>query len=326
MKKAIVFGAGGFIGNHLVSRLKSEGYWVRGVDLKHPLFGKSTADEFLIEDLRLYESVERSIDADVDELYQLAAEMGGAGYLFTGDHDARVLHDSGLINIHCADLAVRKRVKKLFFSSSACIYPRHNQSDPYQYDCSEDSVYPADPDSDYGWEKLTAERIYQAYRRNYGLNIRIGRFHNVYGPDGAFSGGREKAPAAICRKVAMASEQEFIEVWGDGSQTRSFLYIDDCIEAVRRLMNSNFQDPLNIGSEEMVSLNELTSLVIRISKKDLFIRNVNGPQGVRSRNSDNRLIRNILRWEPQVSLEAGITKTFSWIKSRLVVNPEMVMS
>ena len=328
MKKAVVMGAGGFIGSHMVNRLKNEGYWVRGVDLKHTEFSKTSADEFIIGDLRDIDVVKNVIDQDMDLLYQFAADMGGAGYIFTGDNDANVMHNSGLINFNVTFEATKKNVKKVFYSSSACMYPAHNQEDPENPMCAEHSAYPAAPDSEYGWEKLFSERVYMAFARNYGLNIRIGRFHNIFGPDGTWDGGKEKAPAAMCRKAALAKEGSTIEVWGDGLQTRSFLYIDECIEAVQRLMDSDFKEPVNIGSEEMVSINELAQIAIDCSGKDLTIKNLMGeefekkygfpvPEGVRGRNSDNELFRNKVNYDPKYSLKDGMKTTFDWILQQI---------
>jgi len=319
MKTALVLGAGGFIGGHLVTRLKNEGYWVRGVDIKEHEYKKTDADEFFVLDLRIQENVAKSLalpnNLGFDEIYQLAADMGGAGYIFTGDHDADVMHNSALINLHVAHEAIKyAKLPKVFYSSSACMYPEYNQLDPDNPKCSEESAYPAAPDSEYGWEKLFSERLYLAYNRNYGLPIRIGRFHNIFGPYGSWNNGKEKAPAAICRKVSF-SEDGIIEIWGDGKQTRSFLYIDDCLETVRRFMDSNFNGPMNIGSEEMITINDLAKLVMRLAGKELIIKNISGPQGVRGRNSDNALIRNKLNWEPTQPLSVGLTKTYEWISS-----------
>ena len=328
MKKAVVMGAGGFIGSHMVKRLKSEGYWVRGVDLKHTEFTKTEADDFVIGDLRDPIVVENVIDKDVDLLYQFAADMGGAGYIFVGDNDANVMHNSALINLNTAHESVKKGVKKIFYSSSACMYPAFNQTDPDNPMCSEDSAYPAEPDSEYGWEKLFSERLFKAFERNYGLNVRIGRFHNIFGPEGTWDGGKEKAPAAMCRKAAKCKEGDSLEVWGDGLQTRSFLYIDECIEAVQKLMESNFTEPINIGSEEMVSINQLAQIAIDLSGKNITINNLEGeafkekyghevPMGVRGRNSDNKLFRDNIGWEPNYPLSKGMKHTFRWIESQL---------
>ncbi len=316
MRKAAVFGAGGFIGSHLVKRLKEEGFWVRGVDLKHPEFAPTVADEFLIGDLRQLAICEQALAGGLDEVYQLAADMGGAGYLFTGAHDADVMHNSALINLHTASLAVQLGVSKVFYSSSACIYPKYNQMDPNDPRCSEASAYPADPDSEYGWEKLFSERLYASYQRNYDLDVRMARFHNVYGPEGTWQGGKEKAPAAICRKVIAAEEDGTVEVWGDGLQTRSFLYIDDCLDGVRQLMESDFMGPVNIGSEEMISINDFTQMLIDISGKSLSIQHVEGPIGVRGRNSDNRLVKERVGWSPHYSLREGMDKTYRWIEEQ----------
>jgi GDP-D-mannose 3',5'-epimerase len=313
MKKAIVFGAGGFIGSHLVKRLKQEGFWVRGVDLKLPEYSPTKADDFIIGDLRLMAVVENAILPDTDELYQLAADMGGAGYIFTGEHDADVMHNSAVINLNTAKVATEKKVKAMFYSSSACIYPEYNQMDPANPKCNEDSAYPAQPDSEYGWEKLFSERLYMSYARNYGLNVKIARYHNVYGPEGAWNNGKEKAPAAICRKVAEATNGGGIEIWGDGLQTRSFLFIDDCLDATTRLIRSDHSGPYNIGSEEMVSINGFADLIIEISGKQLTINNISGPEGVRGRSSDNHLIAADLSWIPTIKLKNGMQKLYFWI-------------
>lgn len=324
MKKAVVFGAGGFIGSHMVKRLKTMGYWVRGVDIKNPEFSKSYADDFVIGDLRYESIVNQVLDDDVDELYQFAADMGGAGYIFTGHNDANVLHNSALINLNTCHIATQKGVKRVFFSSSACIYPAYNQQDPNNPICKESSAYPADPDSEYGWEKLFSERLYMSFQRNYGLNVRIARYHNIFGPEGAWCNGKEKAPAALCRKVAQVKNGEVIEVWGSGQQTRSFLYIDECIDATLKLMHSDCTDVLNIGSEEMVSINHLAEMVIRISKKTVQINNLQGdsyfekyghdcPIGVNGRNSDNNLYFKKIGWKVSDCLETGLNKTYDWI-------------
>lgn len=317
-KRALVCGAGGFIGGHLVNRLQDEGYWVKGVDLKENEWGNNNADEFVLADLRNPKVREELLHGEnIDEVYQLAADMGGAGYIFTGDHDAAVMHNSATINLNMADLAAKHGVKKIFYSSSACIYPEYNQLDPDNPKCSEESAYPADPDSEYGWEKLFSERMYLAYNRNAGLDVRIARFHNIFGPQGSWVGGKEKAPAALCRKAAEAKDGGEVEVWGDGQQTRSFLYIDECIEGIRRLMKSDFKGPVNIGSEEMISINDFTRMIIEISGKDLSINNVPGPEGVRGRNSDNDLIEEKLGWKPTLPLREGMKKTYEWIKERV---------
>jgi nucleoside-diphosphate-sugar epimerase len=316
MKRALVCGAGGFIGSHLVRRLKSEGFWVRGVDLKHPEFSESMADEFIVGDLR-DNAVVTGVIQGVDDVYQLAADMGGAGYIFTGEHDACVMHNSATINLNVVEAGRKADVRRFFYSSSACVYPEYNQTDPDSPICSEESVYPAAPDSEYGWEKLFSERLYLAYSRNYGLEVHVARLHNIFGPEGTWQGGREKAPAAICRKVADAPDGGGIEIWGDGRQTRSFLYIDECLEGIRRLTESSFPGPLNIGSEEMVTINGLTEMVMRIAKKNLGVKHIPGPLGVRGRNSDNRLIAEKLGWTPSRPLEQGLAATYKWIHSEV---------
>jgi len=321
MKKALVLGAGGFIGGHLVTRLKNEGYWVRGVDIKEHEYKKTDADEFFVLDLRNASNVSTSftrngVDCTFDEVYQLAADMGGAGYIFTGEHDADVMHNSAMINLNVANQAIKYTNKpKVFYSSSACMYPEYNQLDPNNPNCSEASAYPAAPDSEYGWEKLFSERLYLAYNRNYGLPIRIGRFHNIFGPYGSWNNGKEKAPAAVCRKVA--ENETSIEIWGDGLQTRSFLYVEECVEAILRFMQSDFNGPMNIGSDEMVSINQLASMVMQVANKNLSIINKPGPQGVRGRNSDNTLIFEKLNWKPSEPLIKGIEPTYTWIKNQL---------
>lgn len=345
MKTALVLGAGGFIGSHMVKRLKKEGYWVRGVDLKYPEFSKSEADEFLIYDLRNNENVKAVMRCEVldgvikldylpkfsylqapftklvpfDEVYQFAADMGGAGYIFTGEHDADVMHNSATINLNVCEWAVAYKVGKVFYSSSACMYPQGIQDGKrVTSQLVESDAYPANPDSEYGWEKLFSERLYLAYARNYGLNVRIARFHNIFGPEGTWKGGKEKAPAAICRKVAESNGE--IEIWGDGKQTRSFLYIDECIEGVRRLMQSDFQGPVNIGSDEMVTINQLALITAKIAGKEITIKHIEGPQGVRGRNSDNTLIEQKLGWRPAQPLRDGMVKTYSWIKQQVDAN------
>lgn len=320
MKRILVLGAGGFIGSHLVKRLKKEGNWVRGVDLKYPEFEQTHSDEFIIGDLREQTVCRKVITEDIDEIYQLAADMGGAGYIFTGDHDADIMHNSAIINLNIVEQIVAKKIKKVFYSSSACMYPAYNQEDPDNPLCTEESAYPAAPDSEYGWEKLFSERLFLALMRNYGIQVRVARYHNIFGPQGTWAGGREKAPAAMCRKVAEAQDGTHIEVWGDGKQTRSFLFIDECVEATIRLMNSDFSGPVNIGSEEMVTINQLAQLVIDISKKNLSIKNISGPEGVRGRNSDNTLIRKELGWDYKQSLKTGLEITYSWINKQVQEN------
>ncbi len=318
MRKALVCGAGGFIGGHLVKKLKEDGCWVRGVDIKHHEFAPSPADEFIIGDLTRQEVVEKVLDQPFDEVYQLAADMGGAGYIFTGENDANLMYNSASINLNIIQQAYLKGVKKIFYSSSACIYPAYNQKDPNNPNCAESSVYPAEPDSDYGWEKLFSERLFQAFARNHGMQVRIARFHNVFGPEGTWTGGREKAPAAICRKVAEAEDGGQMEVWGDGLQTRSFLYIDECLEAVECFMNSDFEGPVNIGSEEMISLNDLAKMVMEISGKKLSIYNKPvSYEGVRGRRSDNTLIKSKLGWAPSRPLREGMAKTYAWIAAEV---------
>ncbi len=317
MKTALVCGAGGFIGSHLVRKLKGEGFWVRGVDLKYPEFSVTVADEFVAGDLRDPLVCQKILDRAFDEVFQLAADMGGAGYIFTGDHDADVMHNSAQINLNMAHYSQKAGVKKIFYSSSACIYPAYNQVDPENPKCSEDSAYPAEPDSEYGWEKLFSERLYLSFYRNYNLNVRIARFHNIFGPEGTWRGGKEKAPAAICRKVAETLDGGEIEMWGDGKQTRSFLFIDECLEGVRRLMDSDFIGPVNIGSEEMVTINHLAEMVMEIAGKKLSIKHIEGPNGVRGRNSDNHLIKKELGWQPTKILRAGLEKTYQWISQQV---------
>ena len=318
MKTALVLGAGGFIGGHLVSRLKDEGYYVIGVDLKHHEHKPTDADEFFIMDLRDRGEVNKVVTSKVDEIYQLAADMGGAGYIFTGEHDADVMHNSATINLNVVDQAHKVGVKNIFYSSSACMYPEYNQLDPSNPNCAEDSAYPANPDSEYGWEKLFSERLYLAYNRNYHMNCKVARFHNIFGPLGTWRGGREKAPAAMCRKVCEAPEGGFIEVWGDGTQTRSFLYVDECVEGILRLMRTDqFNGPVNIGSDEMISINDFAQMVIDISGKSLSIKNIDGPRGVMGRNSDNTLIYQKLGWKPTASLREGMEQTFQWIQGEL---------
>jgi GDP-D-mannose 3',5'-epimerase len=316
VKRILVAGAGGFIGGHLVRRLKQEGYWVRGADLKFPEFDQSAADDFVAGDLRDVMFTRKVLDG-IDEVYQLAADMGGAGYIFTGEHDAAVMHNSATINLNMLHEGIQAGVRKYFYSSSACIYPEHNQKDAQNPVCSEASAYPAAPDSEYGWEKLFSERLYLAFARNHGIDVRIARFHNIFGPYGTWRGGREKAPAAICRKVAEAEDGGEIEIWGDGNQTRSFLYIAECVEGVRRLMESDFTGPVNIGSEEMITINQLANLAMTIANKKVHIRHIPGPLGVRGRNSDNSLIQEKLGWAPSAPVLEGLKQTYEWVSQQV---------
>ena len=316
--RALVCGAGGFIGSHLVARLAADGFWVRGVDLHLPKFSETQAANFMLGDLRQPGFVAQVFGEDYDEIYQLAADMGGAGYIFTGDHDSDIMRRSALINLNILDfLAIRKSRARTFYSSSACVYPVFNQADPTNPLCEEGSAYPAMPDSEYGWEKLFSERLYLAQARNYGLEVRIARYHNVFGPLGAWRGGREKAPAAICRKVAEARDGDVIEIWGDGLQTRTFLYVDECVEGTLRLMRSNYGSPINIGSDELISINQFVDLVCTVAGKRLEKRHITGPQGVRGRTSDNRNIERVLHWRPREPLIKGVEKTYHWIEERL---------
>ena len=338
-KKALVLGAGGFIGSHMVKRLKDEGYWVRGVDLKHPEFSRHQADEFVIGDLRdksfvnrvvewkgwqgnFFNSIPYKMIESFDEIYQFAADMGGAGYIFTGENDADIMHNSATINLNLLDAIVKaqrenRSTPKVFYSSSACAYPSHIQEDVDNPGLKEDDAYPANPDSDYGWEKLFSERLYLAYSRNHDIPVRVARYHNIYGPEGTWDGGKEKAPAAMCRKVASVASGETIDCWGDGEQTRSFLYIDDCLEATRRLMDSSCEEVINIGSEEMVTINELIHTAAKVADKEIKINHIDGPLGVRGRNSQNDMIREKLKWDYQYSLEEGMSLTYNWISDQV---------
>ncbi len=316
MKKVLVCGAGGFIGVHLVNDLKSQGFYVIGVDLRYPEFSQTTADEFHIADLRNQEHVSKIVTSDLYEIYQLAADMGGAGYIFTGDNDANIMYNSSIINLNILREMVEKGVNRIFYSSSACMYPEHNQADPSNPLLSEDSAYPANPDSEYGWEKLFSERLFLSFAKNYGIRVRIARFHNVFGPESSWTGGKEKSPAAICRKVAETETGE-IEVWGPGTQTRSYLYIDECIVGIKKIVDGDYSLPLNLGSERMISINELAMLVGRLTNKNIQIKNVDGPIGVAGRTSHNQLIKEQLSWSPPDNLENGLLKTYKWILEQI---------
>lgn len=319
MKKILVCGAGGFIGTHLVNNLVKQGYYVIGADLKYPEYCDTTANEFHIVDLRDQISVAKLITEDIYEIYQLAADMGGAGYIFTGDNDADIMHNSAIINLNILHEMNKKGIKRVFYSSSACMYPSHNQTDPDNPLLSEDSAYPANPDSEYGWEKLFSERLYMSFARNYGIRVRIARFHNIFGPLGSWNNGKEKAPAALCRKVAMCLDGDTIEVWGPGVQTRSFLYIDECIEGIHKIMASDCEVPLNLGSERMISINDLVLLIAKLNNKNVSIKNIEGPVGVMGRNSHNKLIRELIKWSPGEDLEYGLKQTYEWINGQLKV-------
>lgn len=317
-RKALVCGAGGFIGGHLVRRLKAEGYWVRGVDIKRHEYCQSDSDDFVMGDLR-EQNVCRKVTGDIvfDELYQLAADMGGAGYIFTGEHDAAVMHNSATINLNMAEEAKNTGIKKIFYSSSACIYPARIQKTPNNLGLKESDAYPAGPDSEYGWEKLFSERLYLSYARNYGIEVHIARFHNIFGPLGTWNGGKEKAPAAMCRKVAQTPDGGEMEIWGDGEQTRTFLFIDECLEGVRRLMQSNVSTPVNIGSNELISINDLAKMAMSIAGKRLSIKHIKGPLGVRGRSSENTYIKHVLGWCPTAKLINGMRVTYQWIAEQV---------
>ncbi len=317
MRTALVCGAGGFIGGHLAKRLRAEGFWVRGVDLKFHEYAETECDDFIIGDLRDQYFCRQVIDRRFDEVYQLAADMGGAGFIFTGENDADIMHNSATINLNVLDACYKRSLKRIFYSSSACMYPAYNQEDPESPNCAENSAYPAAPDSEYGWEKLFSERLYLTYGRCYGMTPRIARYHNIFGPAGTWRGGREKAPAALCRKIAEAPDGDSIEIWGDGRQTRSFLYVDECVEGTTRLMRSEFSGPVNIGSEEMVTIDQLADLIMSVADKQLEKRHIPGPLGVRGRNSDNRLIREKLGWAPSQRLVTGLEMTYAWIERQV---------
>ena len=322
-KTILVCGAGGFIGNHLVDSLKSLGHYVVGTDLRFPLYNESKADEFYAMDLRDKDSVAYLFHLHAyDEVYQLAADMGGAGYIFTGEHDADIMHNSASINLNVLDAMKNAGCKKVFYSSSACIYPEHNQLDPDNPNLAEDSAYPANPDSEYGWEKLFSERLFLTYAKNYGIDVRIARFHNVFGPNGSWNNGKEKAPAALCRKVALADDNGEVEIWGPGNQTRSFLYIDECIDGIHRIMNSDYDKPLNLGSERMISINDLVLLIASLTNKKVTIKNIDGPVGVMGRRSDNKLIQQVTNWKPHEDLETGLLKTYRWINEQIMLGKD----
>ncbi|MDO9712573.1 NAD-dependent epimerase/dehydratase family protein [Paracraurococcus lichenis] len=321
MKAALVCGAGGFIGGHLVRRLRAEGYWVRGADLKRHEYSDTEAHDFMVGDLRDPYFCRQVIDRRFDEVYQLAADMGGAGFIFTGENDADIMHNSATINLNVLDACYKRLIRRVFYSSSACVYPAHNQEDPDNPNCEESSAYPAAPDSEYGWEKLFSERLYLTYSRCYGMDTRIARYHNIFGPEGTWTGGREKAPAALCRKIAAAPNGGAIEIWGDGRQTRSFLHVSECVEGTLRLMRSDVRFPLNIGSDEMVTINQLADLIAEIAGKRIEKRHMPGPLGVRGRNSDNRRIEQELGWKPSLPLVEGLRATYAWIEQQAQQQP-----
>ena len=318
MKKIIVCGAGGFIGTHLVTSLKNKGFYVIGADLKFPEYSQTDADEFYIMDLRDPQNVAKLITEDIYEIYQLAADMGGAGYIFTGEHDADIVHNSAMINLNILHEMTSKCVSRVFYTSSACMYPSYNQEDPDNPLLSEESAYPANPDSEYGWEKLFSERLYMSFSRNYGIRCRIARLHNIFGPFGSWNNGKEKAPAALCRKVAESNG--IVDVWGPGIQTRSFLYIDECIKGIHKIMDSDCDFPLNLGSEQMISINDLTLLIAKIAEKEIIINNISGPVGVMGRTSHNKLIKESIGWAPEENLEFGLIQTYIWIRQKIMKN------
>ena len=315
-KKALVTGAGGFIGHHLVTYLKKQGYWVRGVDIKKPEFAATDADEFKLLDLRRWENCLEATEG-MDHVYALAADMGGMGFI--SSHHAQILHNNILINVHTLDAARENGVSRYLYTSSACVYPEYKQLDANVTPLKESDAYPAEPQDAYGWEKLITERLCEHYHEDYGMETRTVRFHNIFGPLGTWDGGREKAPAAMCRKVAVAklSGDPIVEIWGDGEQTRSFCYIDDCVEGIYKLMMSDFREPLNLGQDRMVTINELVDIVAGAAGAEVTKKHIDGPQGVRGRNSDNTLLREVLGWEPKISLEDGLARTYSWIEEQV---------